>query len=143
MMPFLIAAFAAPLALQAAPVSPGAAPADKPATLSDLPVTEATAPRCGIAFASVEGWQEADDPRGEEWPEIASSGAREFFVVAMARLIDARGLTREDIMRLVEAEVAAHDADGGVAIAAMMPACLALLETSGIQGENAAEDGDA
>ncbi|MHA7820993.1 MAG: hypothetical protein ACX930_15205 [Erythrobacter sp.] len=128
-----IAAFAAPLALQAAT----AAPSDKPATFSDLPVAEATAPRCGIAFASVEGWQEAGDPRGEEWPVIADLGAREFFVVAMARLIDMRGLTREDIMRLVEAEVAAHDADGGAAIVAMMPACLALLETSGIQGEPA------
>lgn len=127
----LIAAFAAPLALQAAT----AAPADKPATFSDLPVTEATAPRCGIAFATVEGWQNTDDPRGNEWPRIASTGAKEFFVVAMARLIDSQGLTREDIMRLVEAEVAAHDADGGAAITAMMPACLALLETSGIQGE--------
>lgn len=131
MITTLIAAFAAPLALQAAT----AAPADKPETLSDLPVTQATAPRCGIAFASVEGWQASDDPRGMQWPDIASSGAKEFFVVAMARLIDAHGLTRDDVTRLVQAEIAAHDADGGAAIEAMMPACLALLETSGIQGD--------
>ena len=53
----------------------------------------------------------------------------------MARLIDSHGLEREDVSKLVEAEVARHMADNGDAVAAMMPACLALLETSGIQGE--------
>lgn len=125
----LIAALAAPLALQAA----AAAPAEKPATFSDLPVTEATGPRCGVAFAEVADWQKSGDPRGQAWPDLAAAGAQEFFVVAMARLMDARGLTREDIVRLVQTEVAAHDADNGAAIEAMMPACLMLLESSGIQ----------
>lgn len=124
-----LTALVAPLALQAATVTPA-----KPATLADLPITASTAPRCGIAFAMVDGWQAAGDPRGAAWPNIAEAGGREFFVVAMARLIDSHGLEREDISRLVEAEVARHQADNGEAVAAMMPACLSLLETSGIQG---------
>lgn len=126
----IFTALVAPLTLQAATATPA-----KPQSLADLPITSSTAPRCGIAFAVVEGWQSADDPRGEAWPDIASAGGREFFVVAMARLIDSHGLEREDVSKLVEAEVARHMADNGDAVAAMMPACLALLETSGIQGE--------
>ena len=52
----------------------------------------------------------------------------------MARLIDAQALEREDVRRLVAAEVERHKADDGAAVAAMMPACLALLESSGIKG---------
>ncbi len=127
----LLTALVAPLALQAAAANPPA----KPESFADLPITASTAPRCGIAFAMVEGWQSAGDPRGAAWPDIAGTGGREFFVVAMARLIDSYGLEREDVGRLVSAEVAKHEADNGEAVAAMMPACLALLETSGIQGE--------
>ena len=118
-----------PLALQGA-IAP-ATPA--PRNLSDLPVIEAAAPRCGIAFAVVEGWQNAGDPRGGAWPVMTATGAREFFVVAMARLMDARGLTREDEMQMVAVEMDRHAADNGVAVASMMPACLVLLEGSGIQ----------
>ena len=129
--PFL-AAIAASLALQGA-ASAQSEPLEKPAQFSDLPVEEATAPRCGVAFGFVEGWQETDDPRGEKWPDIASSGAREFFVRAMVGLIDAYGLEREDVTRLVNNESKRLEADNGAAIEAMLPACLALLETSSPQ----------
>ena len=125
MTSLLLAAFVAPLALQAAPSAPA-----KPATLEDLPVTEATAPRCGVAFATLEGWQKSGDPRGEEWPAVAETGGREFFVVAMVRLMDAYSLDREDVTRLVQAEVARHEADSGEALKAMLPACLTLLEAT-------------
>lgn len=130
----ILTALMAPLALQAATTQPHAQAPAKPQSLADVPITESTAPRCGIAFAMVDGWQNAGDPRGNPWPNIANAGGREFFVVAMARLIDSQGLEREDISRLVDFEVARHRADNGEAIAAMMPACLSLLETSGIQG---------
>lgn len=128
MASLLIATLLAPLALQAATQEPLPAPA----TLAELPIAEATFPRCGIAFATLEGWQKSGDPRGRNWPDMATSGGREFFVVAMARLMDARGLTREDIERLVVAEVASHEADNGNAVEAMMPACMALLRSSGL-----------
>ena len=134
MTSLFLAALAAPLALQAAPADPGIPAPDKPATFADLPIGEATAPRCGVAFATLEGWQKSGDPRGADWPSMADSGGREFFVVAMARLMDARALSREDVMRLVEHEVASHSADEGAAIAAMLPACLSLLDVSGIAG---------
>ena len=51
----------------------------------------------------------------------------------MVRLIDAYGLEREDVMRLVQNESKRHEADNGAAIEAMLPACLALLETSSPQ----------
>ena len=128
----VLAAIALPLALQGAAAA--AQPAPPPQSLADLSVIEATAPRCGIAFAVVEGWQGADDPRGRAYPPMASNGGREFFVVAMARLMDARSLTREDVMRMVALELDRHKADDYAAIDAMMPACLALLQSSGIEG---------
>lgn len=129
MIAHLIAALAAPIALQAAPAA--TQEAAKPATFAQLPVTDATAPRCGVAFATLEGWQKSGDPRGSEWPAMSEVGGREFFVVAMARLMDAHSLDRDDVVRLVQAEVARHDADNGAAVEAMLPACLALLGTSG------------
>lgn len=125
MTSLFLAAFAAPLALQGAPATPA-----KPATLADLPVTEATAPRCGVAFATLEGWQKSGDLRGQEWPTVGETGGREFFVVAMVRLMDAYSLSREDVSRLVQSEVARHEADGGEAVKAMLPACLTLLEAT-------------
>lgn len=120
----LIAITLAPLlALQSAPAA-----ADKPSSFADLPIEQATAPRCGVAFAIVQGWQNSGDPRGAQWPTIEDMQGREFFVVAMARLIDRHGLEQEDVTRLVQAELSRHSADNGEAVNAMMPACLALLE---------------
>lgn len=123
MIPTLSASLLAPLlALQAAPAA-----AEKPATLADVPIEQATAPRCGIAFAVVQDWQAKGDPRGAEFPALAETRGREFFVVAMARLMDSFSLEQADVTRLVQAEVARHGEDGGEAIASMMPACLALM----------------
>ena len=141
----MIALLLAPLALAQAslppaPAADGAAtqntgPADapnsnKPASLADLPIEQATAPRCGIAFGIVQGWQDQADPRGEAWPAINQGKGREFFVVAMARLIDDYNLTNEDVTRLTRAEVERLSEQNGKAVSAMMPACLALLDIS-------------
>ncbi len=128
-----LAFIAAPLAMQAAPAPTADAAQGAPPSLnafSELPIEESTAPRCGIAFATVEGWQNGGDPRGQQYPNIEEAGGREFFVRAMVGLIDKYSLEREDVMRLVEREVEAHEADEGAAIEAMMPACLALLQVS-------------
>ncbi|WP_298307716.1 hypothetical protein [uncultured Erythrobacter sp.] len=120
-----IAALITPFALQSATPAPAA-----PTSFADLPIEQTTAPRCGTAFAIVQGWQEAGDERGAAWPNMEEANAREFFLTAMVRLIDAYTLDRSDVTRLVEAEKARHQADNFVSVEAMMPACLALIEAS-------------
>ena len=126
----IIGSLIIPMALQVA------APAPSPgvASFEDLPIEQTTAPRCGVAFGIVHGWQEAGDTRGEQWPSMADANAREFFLRAMVRLIDAYSLERTDVTRLVEAEKQRHQADGFAAVEAMMPACLALLEVQSTGG---------
>lgn len=115
-------ACAAPAAAQDAPAPGLPAP-----SLDDFPITQTTPLRCGIAFAVVEGWQNAQAEREKSWPAMAEVGGREFFVRAAAQLMDARGLDRDDLTAIVEAEVDSHLADDGAAVDAMMPACLELL----------------
>ncbi len=98
--------------------------------LAQLPLAQSTAARCGIAFAAVQQWQAADDPRGASWPDMQAASAREFFVRAMAQIMDEHALEREDVSRLVQAEFERHQADKGDAIAAMMPGCLLALEAA-------------
>lgn len=119
----LLSALVLPMALQAA------TPA-KPATFEDLSLEEATGPRCGVAFAIAQGWQEAGDPRASELPNLEQADAREFFLTAMVRLIDRYDLEHEDVVKLVEAETARHQANGFADVYPMMPACLVLLEAS-------------
>ncbi|MEM7779289.1 MAG: hypothetical protein AAF697_02735 [Pseudomonadota bacterium] len=131
----LLASFVAPLvALQTAPAT-----AAKPSSLAEVPVEQATAPRCGIAFAIVQGWQAVGDPRGEEWPAMEATDGREFFVQAMARLIDLYSLDQADVQRLVQVELTRHEADDGEAIQSMMPACLALLRMTPLSAPEASE----
>ena len=125
----ILAAFVAPFALQS-----GTPPPTKPTSFAQLPIEEATAPRCGMAFAIVQGWQEADDTRGKQWPSMAEANAREFFLRAMVRLIDQYSLERPDVTRLVEVEQQRHQAGGFASVEAMMPACLALLEVQSPRG---------
>jgi hypothetical protein len=135
MTSLLLALAALLLALQTAPVPEASAAQAKPTDFADLPVEEATAPRCGVAFATAQNWQNAGDARANGLPDIASTRAREFFVQSMVRLIDAYSLERGDVTRLVEREAARHEADGGATIQAMLPACLALLEMSSQSAE--------
>lgn len=100
--------------------------------LAQLPVTEATAPRCAIAFALVGQWQKAGEARGQAWPDMATSGAREFFVQAIAQLMDARGLDRPAVQGMVARESERLQAAGDARIAAMMPACLSIKQAAGL-----------
>lgn len=127
----IIAALSAPFALQAA--TPAPAPT-KPATFADLSIEEATAPRCGVAFAIVQGWQAAGDARGGAWPNMHEARAGEFFISAMVRLIDTYSLERSDVVQLVEAERARHQTGDFASVEAMMPGCLILLGSTAPQG---------
>jgi len=101
-------------------------------SFAQLPLSEATAARCGIAFASVRQWQASGDPRGKSWPDMSETRAREFFVRSMAQIMEAHDLDRPAISQLVQEEVESHLADEGAAIEAMMPGCLLALEASGL-----------
>lgn len=121
----LIAALAPALMVQAAPPPPIT-------DLAQLPVTEATGPRCAIAFAIVGEWQKAGEARGAQWPNMETGGAREFFVQAMAALMDARSLDREALLAVVARESERLRAEGDARIAAMMPACLEVKRAAGL-----------
>lgn len=126
------------LALQSAP-APDLAPAPVPGeaaapfSLDSLPLEQAATARCALAFATVSRWQRIGDARGEAFANVEASGGREFFVRAMARLMDDAGLTREGIMALAASEVDANSTPaGGERIAAMMPACQLMKSAAGL-----------
>jgi hypothetical protein len=128
-MPLLAAA----LALQAAPDAPPAAAQRPVINLDELPVAQATTARCALAFATVSRWQKSGEARGSAYPDMETTGGREFFVQAMAQLMDAAELTREDILTLATREVEANSTtEGEERLAAMMPACLMLKSASGL-----------
>ncbi|NCP14721.1 MAG: hypothetical protein GW858_11250 [Sphingomonadales bacterium] len=114
--PFLAAA----LALQPAP-----APASpEPAPLSQ---ENRALLRCAAAFALVAQGQAAGDPAAKEWPDLSSRG-REFFVRALAQLMDATGADRAGIAALANAEAQALSANAEVQ--KIMPTCLLMLEAT-------------
>lgn len=85
--------------------------------------------RCSAAFAMVAYGQSNGNEAAQKWPELGTRG-REFFVVALARLMDDTGLDREGVSRLVSTE-AQRLWDAGE-VDQVMPACLLMLEASGV-----------
>jgi hypothetical protein len=126
-MPLFIAA----LALQAAPVP---APEAKPSlTLDTLPLDQAAGVRCAVAFATISRWQQTGDARAAGFPDIATSGGREFFVQVMAKLMDDTGLSREEIVTLTARTAQENEAEGGAErLRAMMPACQMLKSAAAL-----------
>lgn len=94
-----------------------------------LPIEQQAAIRCSAAFALVAGFQKTGDPRGESYPPLEERG-REFFVRAIARLMDDTGRSREDLARRVE--LAADRLRMNDTLGATMPACLLALDASGL-----------
>lgn len=118
MLPFLlIAALAVPAAAQV----PAAAP--------QLTLEQSTALRCSAAFAIVAADQAAGNAKALAFPPMAQRG-REFFVRASAQLMDEAQVTRADVAALLQTE-AQRQRDTGTT-AEIMPACLLLLDASGI-----------
>jgi uncharacterized protein (DUF2267 family) len=130
----LIPLFAAALALQDSPaISAPEPPAEAAVTLDALPIEQAAAARCAITFATIGRWQRTSDNRGADYPPMASTGGREFFVRVMAKLTDETGLTRENLTALVVTEVDRNETPEGTArVAQMMPACELMKLSAGL-----------
>lgn len=118
--------FAAALALAAtSAVAQRPVPANPaPPRLSD---EQRTLLHCAAMFAVVSGRQHAGDKAALAFPDITARG-REYFVRAMAQLIDEAHLDRDAVTRMVQAEAAGLQDTPD--LLAGMPACLASLEAS-------------
>jgi hypothetical protein len=112
-----ISTLAAALALQ---------PAAAPAVLSQ---EDRALLRCAAAFAVVTNRQAGGDAAGQQWPVLGTRG-REFFVRAMAQLMDTSGFDRDGIVALVSNEAKAMVTKDEVD--KVMPTCLTMLEASGL-----------
>jgi len=109
------------LTMQAATPAPAPAPALSPQSQAAL--------RCSAAFALVSYGQEAGDPEAGKWPQIDPRG-REYFVRAMAQIMDETGIDRDTAAALAQHEAKKLLDDGQ--LDAVMPACLILLDASGV-----------
>jgi hypothetical protein len=109
---------AAALALQAAP-----------AASPTLSLEDRALLRCSAAFALVAEGQAKGNDAANKWPPVGVRG-REFFVRSLARLMDSTGLDRGGISQLVGAEAQAIWDNGE--IEKVMPACLVMLDASGV-----------
>lgn len=129
-------AIIAPFALQAAPLVQPDADSSAPSAITsfdELPIEEAATARCGVAFAVVGRWQRDADPKGSGYPNMETEGGREFFVRAMANLMEGRDLDRNAAARLVVREVSLLDSEEGAdQVEAMMPACLLMKQSAGL-----------
>ena len=113
-----------------AALSLAAAPPEAPPPGAEPTLTppQAAALRCGVVFAIGARMQADRNPAAASWPPLATRG-KEYFVRLLAQLIDDTGASRDILATMAAREVPAlKDAP---AIAAAMPACLALLDDSG------------
>ncbi|MDG6080152.1 hypothetical protein E3U23_13235 [Erythrobacter litoralis] len=110
------------LAMQAA-----APQAEPPAPLA-LTMQQQTALRCSIAIAM--GAERQRTGGGDaDWPDLTERG-REFFVRSLAQLMDDTGMSREALMQAAAGEAA--DLQDGENLHQVMPACLLMLNASGL-----------
>lgn len=117
--------FVAALALRTAP-APAPAPSLTPEP-APLGQTDRALLRCATTFALVARAQAEGDALAKGWPDLGQRG-REFFVQAMAQLMETTGRDRAAITALATAEAEALVASGEVP--RLMPACLSMLEAA-------------
>ncbi len=85
--------------------------------------------RCSAAFALVSYGQANGNEAALSWPLLDPRG-QEFFVRSLAKLMDDTGLTRDQVSALASREAQRLlDEDQ---VDAVMPACLGMLENSGV-----------
>ena len=113
-----------PLALIVAAPVLAQTPAPEPSPLS---LQQNTALKCSAAFALGAAAQARG--QGREWPALAERG-REFLVRSSAKVMDETGWSR-DLVALKLKEQATSLAVPGT-LSATMPACLLLLDASGL-----------
>jgi len=116
--------FLAPLLLLAQTPAPDAGEASGP-----LNIQQQTALRCSLAIAMAAEQQRAGTPADPAWPDLTERG-REFFVRSLAQLMEDTGLTREGLVERARPELESLRKSGQ--LAQVMPACLLLLDASGL-----------
>ena len=119
------------LAALTLPFSLAAQDAAPPADLPPLTMEQQTSFRCGVAFGLLAGAQEAGLEEALAYPAIEPRG-QEFFVRVTARIMEDERFTREVLKSLVDAEVDRFGFDSFDNVDAVLPACLTLLDASGI-----------
>ena len=117
-------AFAAALAALA-PLPAAAQDAQPPA----LSLEQRTLVHCSAAFALVANRQQAGEQEALAFPALDERG-REYFVRAMASLMDSAGLDRAAVASLLDGE--ARNLADSAALYRAMPGCLLALDASGI-----------
>lgn len=96
---------------------------------SKLTLEDKTLMRCSAAFAMV-AWQQDDKaPDGKKYPPLNERG-REYFVRAMAEIMDDTGVDRAGITELLRAQMVELAKPGKLDEA--MPPCLLSLESTGL-----------
>lgn len=121
--------FAALLAAQSAPAPTETTPPAGAAETVSLSEENRAILRCSAAFALVSHGQANGNEAAQKWPALGERG-KEFFVRALAGLMDDAGLNRDGVSQLVSAE-AQRLWDAGE-VQQVMPACLLMLEASGL-----------
>lgn len=94
-----------------------------------LSIEQQSALRCSVAVAMAAEQQRAGQARGKDWPDLTTRG-REFFVRSLAKLMDEAKLTRPMLTAHVQRET--EQLKEPARLEAVMPACLLLLEASGL-----------
>lgn len=94
-----------------------------------LNIQQRSALRCSLAIAMAAEQQRAGTPADPAWPDLTERG-REFFVRSLAQLMEDTGLTREGLVERALPELDALKQSGQ--LAQVMPACLLLLDASGL-----------
>jgi hypothetical protein len=119
------------LATAAASLSLAAQPAPPAADAPQLSLQQMTGLRCGVAFAIVAQQQQAGDPAALAYPAMDPRG-KEFFVRFMAGLMEDPRFSRDYVTGLAMRETQELTRGGPDALATVMPACLQLLDLSGV-----------
>lgn len=104
-----------------------AAPAPSPTPPPPISQENRALLRCAAAFALVANGQAQGEQAAQQWPALGTRG-REFFVRAMAQVMDAAGLDRDGITALANDEARALAASGETH--KIMPSCLLMLESA-------------
>ena len=108
-----------------------AAQAQETAATPQLTAQQSATLRCSAAFAIVAQGQAAGDAAALAYPAMDPAG-KEFFVRFMAGLMEDPRYSRESVTALAMRETQELVRGGPDAMAAVMPACLQLLELSGV-----------
>ncbi|MFV0644088.1 MAG: hypothetical protein ACK5NN_06245 [Sphingomonadaceae bacterium] len=107
--------------------TPVPSPVPSPDTEPSLSLEQRTGVRCSVAFALVSAMQ--DEGEAQNYPALGNRG-REFFVRSAAQLMDDTGMRGETIRALFAEE--ARNLGGPENLDAIMPACLLMLDASGL-----------